>query len=108
MSCSYEDAETRKILKPLIDTSVESDLAFDPKRKYELLIGKDKKVGKDVYAFITIAAHTSRSFIFSRELLNVIRNNKPLDDKYHYLIEALVYYPYTYPHRQKTRTGGIL
>lgn len=92
LSCSYEDAETRKILKPLIDTSVDSDLAFEPKTKYELLIGKDKKVGNDVYAFKTIAAHTSRSFIFSRELLNVIRKNTPLDEKYHYLIEALVYY----------------
>lgn len=92
LSCSYEDAEIRKILKPLIDTSVDSDLAFEPKTKYELLIGKDKKVGNDVYAFKTIAAHTSRSFIFSRELLNVIRKNTPLDEKYHYLIEALVYY----------------
>lgn len=92
LSCSYEDAETRKILKPLIDTSVDSDLAFEPKTKYELLIGKDKKVGNDVYAFKTIAAHTSRSFIFSRELLNVIRKNTPLDEKYHYLIESLVYY----------------
>ena len=92
LSCSYEDSETRKILKPLIDTSVDSDLAFEPKTKYELLIGKDKKVGNDVYAFKTIAAHTSRSFIFSRELLNVIRKNTPLDEKYHYLIEALVYY----------------
>lgn len=92
LSCSYEDAEIRKILKPLIDTSVDSDLAFEPKTKYELLIGKDKKVGNDVYAFKTIAAHTSRSFIFSRELLNIIRKNTPLDEKYHYLIEALVYY----------------
>lgn len=92
LSCSYEDAEIRKILKPLIDTSVDSDFAFEPKTKYELLIGKDKKVGNDVYAFKTIAAHTSRSFIFSRELLNVIRKNTPLDEKYHYLIEALVYY----------------
>jgi AAA15 family ATPase/GTPase len=92
LSCSYDDAETRKILKPLIDTSVDSELAFEPKNKFELLVGKDKKVWNDVYAFKTIASHTSRSFIFSRELLNVIRKNSPLDEKYHYLIEALVYY----------------
>lgn len=92
LSCSYEDAETRNILKPLIDASIDSDLAFEPKTKYEILIGKNKKIGNDVYAFKTIAAHTSRSFIFSRELLNVIRKNSPLNEKYHYLIEALVYY----------------
>lgn len=92
LSCSYEDLEIKRILKPLINTSVVSNLPFEPKTKYELLIGKDKKVMNDVYAFKTIAAHTSRSFIFSRELLNIIRKNTSLDEIYHYLIEALVYY----------------
>ena len=92
LSCSYEGVEGRNILKPLIDTSIDSELAFEPKTKFEHLVGKDKKVWNDVYAFKTITAHTSRSFVFSRELLNVIRKNTPLDEKYHSLLEALVYY----------------
>ena len=92
LCCSYTGMETKNILNPLIDTSADSDLAFEPKTKYEHLIGKDKKTSNDVYAFKTLTAHTSRSFIFSRELLNVIRKKLPVDDKYHYLIESLVYY----------------
>ena len=52
LSCSYTGVETRNILNPLIDTSADSDLAFEPKTKYEHLIGKDKKISNDVQSVV--------------------------------------------------------
>ncbi len=73
LSYSYERDEEKKNLQPVIDTR--TDNSFIPKTKYEFLIGKNKSVDTDLIVAKKLAKTTSRSFIFSRELLTAIRNN---------------------------------
>ena len=69
LSYSYED-KIKKIRKaPLIDTRTES--VFVPVSKYECLIGKNKDVMMDLLVAKRMAYKTSRSFIFSIELLRL-------------------------------------
>lgn len=74
-------------MQPLIDTR--STDVFGPKTKYDALTGKNKAVFTDLIVAKKLSAATSRSFIFSSELVNVIRNNCR-DDEYLLLIESLV------------------
>ena len=74
LSYSYED-KIKKIRKaPLIDTCTES--VFVPVSKYECLIGKNKDVMMDLLVAKRMAYKTSRSFLFSIELLKANRNRK--------------------------------
>lgn len=91
LSCSFTGENEKNKLMPIIDTSNNSEYPFEPKNKFECLIGSDKKVVNDVKAYKTITYHTSRSFIFSRELLTIIRQNES-DKKYKFLLESLVNY----------------
>lgn len=68
LSYSYEDKMQKIRKSPLIDTCTES--VFTPVSKYECLVGKDKNVMMDLLVDKRIAYRTSRSFIFSEELLN--------------------------------------
>lgn len=92
LSCSYCDSNEKNNFKPIIDTSKKSDYAFEPRNRFEGLIGKEKNIISEVNAYKTIALHTSRSFIFSKELLTSIRNNESGELKYKTLLEALIYY----------------
>ncbi|NCB50263.1 MAG: ATP-binding protein [Clostridia bacterium] len=73
LSYSYECGEEKKNLLPVIDTRTED--AFVPKTKYDALTGKNKSVETDLIVAKKLAKTTSRSFVFSKELLTVIRNN---------------------------------
>ena len=73
MSYSYEDREEKLRLSTLIDT--DSKEAFSPKTKYEILVGKEKDTSIDLLIEKKLAFVTSRSFIFSKELLDTIRNH---------------------------------
>lgn len=92
LCCSYTDDKEKNILKPVIDTSKDSLYAFEPKNKFESLIGKENDKINDVKVFKKYTSINSRSFIFSQELLNVIRNNPQAETKYKFLLESLVYY----------------
>lgn len=82
----------------LIDTS--STAVFTPKSKYNLLVSGDKAIATDLLVSKKLAQKTARSFVFSKDLLNAIRNNsnqnKLHDDDakelrhYLFLIESLV------------------
>lgn len=48
---------------------------FSPKSKYVELVGKDKEVATNLEVVKRLALATSRSFIFSGELLSTIENN---------------------------------
>lgn len=82
----------------LIDT--DSDEVFSPRPKRILLIGKDKETITDLFVAKKLTRVSSRSFVFSRELLTVIRgrlNSKDLSKEsidefrfYSGLLEALV------------------
>ena len=73
ISCSYVNAEKKSRMTNLINTSTKD--VFTPRNKYTELIGKDKEVETNLLVAKRIASVTSRSFIFSSELLTVIRDN---------------------------------
>ena len=95
LSYSYESAELKARKSTLIDTS--SPKVFTPVGKYNCLIGKDKETAMSLMVEKKVALGTSRSFVFSRELLTAMRNNRDGKDNPEYLrhmrlIESLVRY----------------
>ena len=96
LSYSYEDSEKKLRLSTLIDT--DSKEAFSPKTKYEILVGKEKDTSIDLLIQKKLAFVTSLSFIFSKELLDTIRNysqsqqqNQDLN-RHLFVLEKLVNY----------------
>ena len=89
LSYGYECTGTKKKLQPIIDTT--DGEVFGPKTKYETLVGKSRAIETDLIVAKKLMATTSRSFIFSKELLTVIRN-KCKDEIHKFLIESLVHF----------------
>ena len=89
LSCSYVRGDDKCRMANLINTS--SKEVFTPRNKYQELVGKDKDVATDLEVAKRLASATSRSFVFSRELLTVIHENckQPI---YAELLEMLVQY----------------
>lgn len=74
----------------LMDTT-ESDI-FGPQSKRVALCGSDKKTMTDLLVARRMSESTSRSFLFSRELLTVIRNRVQREKDANKLTEELNYY----------------
>lgn len=93
LSFSYETKSDKMRKTPLIDTRAEE--LFAPKAKMLELVGDDKEEYMDLLVTKRLTKATSRSFIFSRELINQYRKccKKEL---YMKVIEGL----YTYGHRE--------
>lgn len=91
LSYSYEFEGKKIRLSPVIDTRTAEDVVFLPASKYQTIIGRDKEALTSLLVAKQLARTTSRSFIFSRELLNMTRQNCK-DDGYRFLIESLVYF----------------
>ncbi len=89
LSCSYESGDTKKKFQALIDTT--NGDVFGPKSKYNSLVSKNKAVETDLRVAKKVAATTSRSFVFSKELLTAIRQNCT-EDYYAFVIESLVFF----------------
>lgn len=89
LSYSYECCGTKKKLQPIIDTA-DGDV-FGPKTKYDALVGKSRAIETDLLVAKKLMATTSRTFIFSKELLTVIRE-KCKDEIHKFLIESLVHF----------------
>lgn len=87
LSFSYECIDAKKKQQPIIDTT-DGDV-FGPKTKYDALVGTSRTTETDLLVAKKLVAATSRAFIFSKELLTVIRK-KCNDDIYMFLIESLV------------------
>ena len=69
------ESSTEKIRKsPMIDTRTDS--VFGPASKYESLIGRDKDKMMSLLVAKQMASESSRSFIFSRQLLNETRKRR--------------------------------
>lgn len=84
LSYSYECGD-KKIRKTAIVDTRTTDV-FLPKSKYTVLTGNEDE--KDLFVVKKLALATSRSFVFSKELLNCIR--KKCEEKYHvFLFDAL-------------------
>lgn len=89
LSYSYECGDDKVSQIKIVDTASADDLAFAPKSKYDILTGANKAVAMELLIAKKMAEQTSRSFIFSPELLNVIRNN--CKEEYHtFLFESIV------------------
>ena len=89
LSYSYKDDNTKVKLLPVVDTRTED--VFLPKSKYTTLVGNNKRTKTDLLSYKRLTSSTSRSFIFSRELLNILRQN--CKEKYHLdLFEALIWF----------------
>lgn len=93
LSFSYESKEGKMRKAPLIDTRTEE--LFAPKAKMLELVGNDKEEYMDLLVTKRLTKATSRSFIFSRELINQYRKNCQ-NKLYMKLIEGLC----TYGHRE--------
>lgn len=91
LSYSYKSGGKMSRKSHLIDTSTENDVAFTPVTKYKTLVGNDKKNTTDMIVIKQLVQASSRSFIFSRELVNKIRQNCK-EPQYRFLIESLVYF----------------
>lgn len=91
------EEKNRKLRKsPFIDTRTEK--VFIPVSKYECLVGKNKEREMNLFVAKKIASHTSRSFIFSGELINAIRSQRVQQEnnteyiRHLTLLENLIYY----------------
>lgn len=95
LSYSYESGSLKIRKSDLVDTS--SQKVFAPVGKYSCLIGKDRTVAMNLMIDKKVVMGTSRSFVFSRELLTAMRNNVTGQDDPEYqrhmlIIESLVRY----------------
>ena len=70
---SYKSKNDKMRKAPLIDTR--TDKLFTPKAKMQELVGNDKEKYMDLLVTKRLTKATSRSFIFSRELINQYRRN---------------------------------
>lgn len=93
LSFSYESKADKMRKAPLIDTR--TDELFAPKVKMLELVGDNKEKYMDLLVAKRLTKATSRSFIFSRELINQYRKNCK-NERYMKLIEGL----YTYGHEE--------
>lgn len=93
LSFAYESDKEKMRKAPLIDTR--TDELFAPKAKQVELVGEDKEKYMDLLVTKRLVKATSRSFIFSRELINQYRK-KCVNRIYMRLLEGL----YTFAHRE--------
>ena len=90
LSYSYEpEIGKRERFATIIDTRTENDKPFVPVAKYNVLVGKSKETLTNLIVAKQLARATSRSFIFSKELVNIIRQ-KCQKDYHRYLIDRMM------------------
>ena len=90
LSYSYEpEIGKRERFASIIDTRTENDKPFVPVAKYHVLVGKSKETLTNLMVAKQLARATSRSFIFSKELVNIIRQ-KCQKDYHRYLIDRMM------------------
>lgn len=90
LSVSYEAAEAKQKMLPVIDTS-EQSIPFGPKARYDVLIGKDKQAKSALDIEKAVAALTSRSFIFSPKFQTILKENSQ-DPYVKFVLSKLSYY----------------
>ncbi len=95
LSCVQNIPEKRSRLHPVIDTGVDDNKVFIPVVQRDMIVGKEKSVLTDLIVAKHLTRATSRSFVFSREFLNIMRKNCA-NDMVRGVLESLV----TYGNRQ--------
>lgn len=105
LSYSYESPEQKLQMQKIVDTR--KNKLFSPKTKYDMLTGEDKSVKTDLIVARKLARINSTSFIFSPQLIDVIRNNSR--EEYHvFLFNTLIAYGNTCLFVIDTRNTGII
>ncbi len=105
VSYSYTHGEEKIKRGALIDTRTED--VFIPDSKYKVLVGNKKKLKTDLLAAKNIASATSRSFVFSPELLNVIRQNCE-EERHMNVLEGLIWFGNYELFVISTATAGLI
>lgn len=111
ISYAYENKLNKERKSRLIDTSFQK--VFVPEEKYSCLVGKSKEVAMNLIVAKKMSVEKSKSFVFSRELLTTIRNNKeeknnPTYQRHVLLLESLVKYGNFELFVIKTTNSGII
>ena len=113
LSYSFEGKSCKIRKSRFIDTT--RNQIFGPETKYDSLVGREEDVRTDLLVARKLAEQTSRSFVFSGELLNVARkhglNMKQDEEEYmrHMkLMEALVFYGCYELFVINSRTVGVI
>lgn len=93
LSYAYNDDQKKIIKSKLIDTT--NSAIFGPKSKYKSLVGTSKLDELNLMVAKKIVRNESKSFIFSSEFLEVVRNrnNECKDEEFMrhmYILESLV------------------
>lgn len=91
LSASYSSKEIKERMSTIIDTDCSDETIFLPRSKYNLLFAKNKDIRADLIVAKKLTRSTSRSFIFSREFLDCLRNSAS-HSPYYNLIEYLVHF----------------
>ena len=74
LKCSFDSAKEKMRMTTVMDTK--TDDIFVPRSKYKLLVGSSKTTATDLLVAKRITAASSRSFLFSKELVSIIHANK--------------------------------
>lgn len=99
LRCQMKTTNGKLRMGRLIDT--ETNMAFAPKAKYELLTGGNKEADMDLLVAKKLSQKMAKSFVFAKDLMNVIKHNiaeikdpAEAEEAGHYmeLIEALAYF----------------
>lgn len=93
LSCSLESNDTKRRVKRVIDTTAQN--IFAPKTQYNRLVQSSKTLKIDMLVAKKLAATEARSFVFSKELLDVIRavnENDKESQTTRFIVESLVYF----------------
>lgn len=95
LSYAYSNTSLKLRKSTLINT--ETDKIFTPQKKYQRLLGKEQSVMLDLLLAKRLAQKESRSFVFTRELLQSIRErqNEEQTEEFRrdcFLLEKLAYY----------------
>lgn len=89
LSCAYVKDNEKTRMANLINAKTKD--VFTPRNKYLELVGNNRELETELQVTKRLASATSRSFVFSRELLTVIRKNCR-QQIYTELLERLVIY----------------
>lgn len=97
LSYSYDGSDYKIKKNILISTETDIHNAFVPTSKYKIYFGNDNTIKAKLLLYRQLIMLNSRSFVFSGELLDIIRRKalqNAEDDfiKLHTIIEKLVYY----------------
>jgi AAA15 family ATPase/GTPase len=97
LSYSYNGSDTKINKNIIISTETDINTTFVPVSKYKLYFGNDNAIKAKILLYRQLLMYNSRSFVFSGELLNIIRR-KSVENfenefiNFHTIIEKLVFY----------------